>query len=113
MTFESNQVIAIAAHRGWLKNLVSVFGQAKPKPIAPCTRNFSRTLNTSQAIAGNSDCFMTLILAVVIVRSNYLRFFFSFNTHITLQSKMTKLYFHKKKVTDTHTHTHTHTHTRL
>ena len=43
MTFESNYMIAIATLSDWLKRLTPVFQPmtAKPKPIAPCTRDFS------------------------------------------------------------------------
>ena len=42
MTVESNYVIAIATLSDWLKRLAPIFRQleAKPKPIAPCTRDF-------------------------------------------------------------------------
>ena len=40
MTFERNYAIAIAVPNDWLKNC------AKAKPTAPCTREFSRTLNS-------------------------------------------------------------------
>ena len=44
MTVESNDEIAIATLSDWLKRLAPVFQpmRAKPKPIAPCTRDFSR-----------------------------------------------------------------------
>ena len=51
-----------------LKSRSSVFNQAKPKPIAPCARDFSRALNKLQAIASNSDCFIALFSPVVIGR---------------------------------------------
>ena len=42
MTVESKYAIAISALSDWLKNRTPVFNQseAKPKPIAPCTRVF-------------------------------------------------------------------------
>ena len=45
MTVESNYVIAIGTLSDWLKiDSRQFFSQweAKPKPIAPCTRDFSR-----------------------------------------------------------------------
>ena len=53
MTVESNYAIAIAiAIAGlsdWLKDLREFFNQweVKPKPIAPCTHDFSRALSGS------------------------------------------------------------------
>ena len=63
MTFESNNAIAISALSDWLKNRTPVFNQseAKPKPIAPCTRVFfSRALSKLQVIAWKSDWFIAL-----------------------------------------------------
>ena len=45
--------------------------EAKPKLIAPCTRDFSRALNRLDLIARLSDWFTTLFTPVVIGRSNY------------------------------------------
>ena len=50
---------------------------AKPKPIAPCTRDFSRASSELQVIAGNCDWFMELFVPVVIGRSNCFGFGFS------------------------------------
>ena len=47
MTVESNYVIAIVTLSDWLKRLVCQFinqREAEAKPIAPCTRHFSRAL---------------------------------------------------------------------
>ena len=44
--------------------------EAKVKPIAPCTRDFSRALNKLQVIAMNSHWFIALFAAVVIGRRN-------------------------------------------
>ena len=71
MTFETDYAIVIATLIDELKNLAPVFNQAKPQPIAPCTRDFSRALNKLQAVAGNSDCFIVLSSLVVIGRRNY------------------------------------------
>ena len=59
MTVESNYVIAIATR-----------SEAKPKPIAPCTRDFSRASSELQLIARNCDWFIALTAPVVIGRSN-------------------------------------------
>ena len=50
MTVESNYVIAIATLSGWLKDSRQFFNQweAKPKPIALCTRDFSRASSELQ-----------------------------------------------------------------
>ena len=47
-----------------LKDSRQFFSQweAKPKPIAPCTRDFSSALNTFQIIARNCDWFIVLFL---------------------------------------------------
>ena len=66
MTVESNYVIAIANQ--W---------EAKPKPIAQCTRDFSRASSELQVIATNWDWFMALFVPVVIGRSNCFGFGFS------------------------------------
>ena len=50
---------------------------AKPKPIAPCTREFFRALRNLQAIAGNSDWFSARFAPVLIARSNYFGIGFS------------------------------------
>ena len=52
----------------------------KPKPIALCTRDFSRASSELQVIARNCDWFMALLVPVVIGRSTY--FGFSFSTVI-------------------------------
>ena len=49
----------------------------KPKPIAPCTRYFSRALSELHVIARNCDWFMELSAPVVIGRSNFFGFGFS------------------------------------
>ena len=79
MTVESNYVIAIATLSDWLKRLAPVFNQreAKPKPIAPCTRDFSRASGELQLIARNCDWLMELFVPVVIGRSNCFGFGFS------------------------------------
>ena len=79
MTVESNYVIAIATLRIGLKVSRKFFSQleAKPKPIAPCTRHFSRALSKLQVIARNSDWFIVLFAPVVIGRSNNFPFGFS------------------------------------
>mgnify|MGYP006964771084 CR=1 FL=1 len=51
----------------WLKRLAPVF---KPKPIAPCARDFSRALNELQVIARNCDWQIELFVPVVIGQSN-------------------------------------------
>ena len=73
MTVESNYVIAIATFGDWLKRVA-------PKPIAPCTCDFSRPSSELQVIARNCDWFMTLFAPAVIGRSN--RFGFGFSTII-------------------------------
>ena len=62
-----------------LKDSRQVFSQrgAKPRPIAPCTRDFSRALDKLQVIARNCDWFITLSAPVVIGRSNCFGFGFS------------------------------------
>ena len=76
---ESNYVIAIATLRDWLKRVAPVFKQweAKPKPIAPCMRDFSRAWSEWQVIARNCDWFIALFVPVVIGRSNCFGFGFS------------------------------------
>ena len=78
MTVESNYVIAIATLSDWLKRR-QFFSQreAKPKPMAPCTRDFSRALSELQVIARNCDWFIALSTPVVIGRSNCFGFGFS------------------------------------
>ena len=59
MTIESNYVIAIAALSDWLKNLAPVYQPLKKKtetkPIATCTRDFSRAVSKLHGIATNLD----------------------------------------------------------
>ena len=71
-------MIVIATVSGWLKSLALVFCQleAKPKPIAPCARDFSRALSKLQVIARNSDWFTGFFVPVVIGPSNYFGFGF-------------------------------------
>ena len=65
----------------WLRFLRSLIGlkdscqffnewESKPKPIAPCTRDFFRVSSELQLIARNCDWFIALFAAVVIGRSN-------------------------------------------
>ena len=75
MTAESNYVIANATLSDWLKRLAPV--ESKPKPIAPCTRDFSRASSELQVIARNCDWFIALPAPVVIGRSNCFGFGFS------------------------------------
>ena len=79
MTVESNYVIAIATLSEWLKRLASVFQPiyAKPKPTAPCTRDFSCASSELHVIARNCDWFIALSAPVVIGRSNCFGFGFS------------------------------------
>ena len=74
MTVESNYVIAIA-----IKDSRQFFNQseAKPQPIAPCPRDFSRASSELHVIAKNCDWFMALFVRVVIGRSNCFGFGFS------------------------------------
>ena len=51
--------------------------EAKPKPTAPCTRDFSRASSELQVIARNCDWFIALFVPVVIGRSNCFGFGFS------------------------------------
>ena len=62
-----------------LKDSRQFFNQweSKPKPIAPCTRDFSRASSELQVIATNSDWFMALFVPVVIDQSDYFGFGFS------------------------------------
>ena len=57
----------------WASIRPQVFDQreAKPKPIALRTRDFSRALSKLQLIAKNSDWFIALLTPVVIGQSNY------------------------------------------
>ena len=54
MTVESNYVIAIVTLRDGLKDSRRCFNQwdAKLKPIAPCTRDFSRASSELQVMLG-------------------------------------------------------------
>ena len=65
MAVESNEATAIARIAMlcyWVKSLQPVFNQreAKPKPIAPCMRDFSHTFGQLQVISRNSDWFIAL-----------------------------------------------------
>ena len=62
-----------------LKDSRQFFNQwdAKPKPIAPCTRDFSRASSELQVIARNCDWFIALSAPFVIGRSNCFGFGFS------------------------------------
>ena len=51
--------------------------EAKPKPIASCTRDFSHASSELQVIARNCDWFMALFAPAVIGRSNCFGFGFS------------------------------------
>ena len=51
--------------------------ESKPKPIARCTRDFSRASSEFQVMARNSDWFMALFVPVVIGQSDYFGFGFS------------------------------------
>ena len=73
----------------WLRLLRLVIGlkdsrqffnqwEAKPKPIAPCTRDFSRASSELQVIARNCDWFIALFAPVVIGRGNCFGFGFNF-----------------------------------
>ena len=72
----------------WLRLLRLVIGlkdsrqffnqwESKPKPIAPCTRDFSRAFSKFQIIARNYDWFIALFAPVVIGRSNCFGFGFA------------------------------------
>ena len=73
MTVEKKYAIAIATLCDWLKYLASLFQpiRRKPRPIAPCTRDFSRALSKLQVISRKSDWFIAPFAPVVIGRSNY------------------------------------------
>ena len=71
----------------WLRLLRLVIGlkesrrffnqwEAKPKPMAPCTRDFSRASSELQVIARNCDWFIVLFVPVVIGRSTCFGFGF-------------------------------------
>ena len=62
-----------------LKDSRQFFNQweAKPKPIAPCTRDFYRASSELQVFARNCDWFIALFAPVVIGRSNCFGFGFS------------------------------------
>ena len=79
MTVVSNCVIAIATNSDWLKRLAPVFQpmRSKPKPIPPCTRDFSFASSQLQVISRNCDWLMALSAPVVIGRSNCFGFGFS------------------------------------
>ena len=55
-----------------LKDSRQFFNQweTKPKPTAPCTRDFSRASSKLQVIARNCDWFIALFVPIVIGRSN-------------------------------------------
>ena len=72
----------------WLRLLRLVIGlkdsrqffnqwEAKPKPIAPCTRDFSHASSAIQIIARNCDWVIALFAPIVIGRSNCFGFGFS------------------------------------
>ena len=72
----------------WLRLLRLVMGlkesrqffnqwEAKPKPVPPCTRDFSRALSELQVITRNCDWFVALSAPVVIGWSNCFGFGFS------------------------------------
>ena len=73
MTVESNFTIAIATLSDWLKSLAPVYQptRGKPKPIATCTRDFSRVLSNLHGIGTNLDWFVGLFARALIGRSNY------------------------------------------
>ena len=79
MTVESNDAIVIATLGDWLKVLREFFNQrdTKPKPIAPCTRSFSRALSKLQVIARDSDWFSRRSAPVAVGRTNYFSIGFS------------------------------------
>ena len=71
----------------WLRLLRLVIGlkasrqffnqwESKPKPIAPCTRDFSRASSELQVVTRNCDWFIALRAPVVIRRSNCFGFGF-------------------------------------
>ena len=82
-------MIAITTRGDWLKNLTPFVYQweAKPKPIAPCTRDFSRALSKLQVIARNSDWFIALFAPVVVGHSYYFGIGFSTPYHVVCIGK--------------------------
>ena len=56
-----------------LKDSRQFFNQweSKPKPIAPCTRDFSRASSELQVIARNCDWFMGVIALVLVFRQSF------------------------------------------
>ena len=72
MTVQSNYVISIDTLSDWLKRFAPVFQpmSPKPKPIASCTRDFSRASGELQVIARNCEWFMELFVPGMIGRSN-------------------------------------------
>ena len=81
MTVERNYVLRLLRLVIGLKDSRQFFNQweAKPKPIAPYTRDFSRATSELQVIARNCDWFIALFAPVVIGRSC---FGFGFSTVI-------------------------------
>ena len=79
MTVESNYVLRLLRLVIGLKDSRQFFNQreAKPKPIALCTRDFPRGLSELHVIARNFDWFIALSAPLVIGRSNYFGFGFS------------------------------------
>ena len=83
----------------WLRLLRLVIGlkdsrqffsqwEAKPKPTAPCSRDFSRASSKLQVIARNCDWFNALFVPVVIGRSNC----FSFGFRQSFENRSSKLW---------------------
>ena len=97
MTVESNYVVA------WLviglKDSRQFFNQweAKPKPITPCTRDFSRASSELQVIATNCDWFMAMFVALVIGQSDYFGFGFSTVIWKPLLARLTAIIIDGKK----------------
>ena len=88
MTVESNYVIAIKKTMIGLKDSSQFFNQweAKPKPIAPRTRDFSRASSELQMIARDCDWFLAFLLWLVAVIALVLVFQQSFeNRSITVK----------------------------
>ena len=56
--------------------------EAKPKPIAPCTRDSSRALSKLQVNAANSVWIIALFSPVVIGHSNYFGIAWLLNSHL-------------------------------
>ena len=75
--------------------------EEKPKPIAPCSRDFSRALSKFHVVAMNSDWFISWFAAVVIGRNNYFGigslfmciFFILILRYFTVTELITKLCF--------------------